>query len=100
MIVSKNSLTLKVHLGAVVSDAPSPLGSCTGLGHRGCVVADAVVVQQEAAELLAAHAEAERLRICTRIQHIGATLSGAQMSNILSTLSGVSAPHVNIRAIR
>ena len=41
-----------------------------------------------------------RVRICTRIQHIGATLSGAQMSNILSTLSGVSAPHVNIRAIR
>ena len=32
-----------------------------------------------------------RLRISTRIQHIGATLSGAQMSNILSTLSGVSA---------
>ena len=51
---------LPTYLPALGVDRVVVVGSCTGLGHRGCVVADAVVVQQEAAELLAAHAEAER----------------------------------------
>ena len=31
-------------------------------------------------------AEALHLRMCTRIQHIGATLSGAETSNIFNTI--------------